>query len=61
MHKPITHVAFQKAVGRKPQQDDLERCNCGLVGELGHWSCGWCAECDLPRFLCGQVSAMGTV
>ena len=35
--------------------DDLERCNCELAGEVGHYSCGWCSECDLPRFMCGHL------
>jgi hypothetical protein len=47
----ITREQFCLATGREPRQDDLERCNCPLVGQFGHWSCGWDHEANLPRFL----------
>ena len=43
---------FEKATGRKPDQDDLERVNCNQAGEIGHISCGWCHKCDGPCFQC---------
>lgn len=44
---------FTRKTGHQPQLDDLERCNCKLAGSAGHWSCGWCDDCDLPQFQCG--------
>lgn len=49
----ITEKYFTERVGRPPEQDDLERVNCSQAGEIGHWSCGWCATHDLPVFMCG--------
>ncbi len=49
----ITKKMFIEMTGRKPQDDDLERCNCNLVGNIGHWSCGICLEHNKPRFECG--------
>jgi hypothetical protein len=46
---------FASRVGREPVQDDLERCNCPEAGEPGHWGCGWCEQCDKPRFVCGHL------
>ena len=48
----ITEDYFLEKVGRAPKNDDLERCNCELAGEDGHFMCGWCNLCDLPRFSC---------
>jgi len=48
----ITEDYFLEKVGRAPKNDDLERCNCELAGEAGHFMCGWCNLCDLPRFSC---------
>jgi hypothetical protein len=45
---------FRERVGRDPVLDDLERCNCPDAGKLGHWFCGWCEDCDKPRFVCGH-------
>lgn len=47
-----TATDFQIAVGRTPQKDDLERCNCPHAGEPGHYQCGWCENTNRPRFLC---------
>lgn len=44
---------FEQRVGRKPDQDDLERVNCTLAGSTFHTMCGWCAEHEKPRFQCG--------
>ena len=49
----ITKEIFIEKVGREPEDDDLERCNCNQAGEVGHYSCGWCYEHDKPRFVCG--------
>jgi hypothetical protein len=48
----ITPEYFRVCTGRAPEQDDLARCNCTTAGLLGHTSCGWCAECNKPRFMC---------
>lgn len=48
--KMITKEKFIECVGREPELDDLERVNCEQAGEVGHWSCGWCPEHNLPRF-----------
>lgn len=47
----ITEEKFAKNVGRAPENDDLERCNCECAGELGHTSCGWNTETDMPAFM----------
>ena len=44
---------FEKATGRKPEQDDLERVNCPDSGDIGHLSCGWCDLHQGPMFECG--------
>lgn len=49
----ITEEYFKEKTGYDPIQDDLERANCTLAGTLGHYSCGWCEEHDLPHFQCG--------
>ena len=49
----ITREKFVARVGREPEQDDLERCNCPQAGEIGHWCCGWNDERDLPQFIVG--------
>lgn len=51
----ITREHFLAATGREPELDDLERCNCQQVGEFGHYACGWCDDCNLPRFACGHL------
>lgn len=49
----ITAEEFEKATGHAPVQDDLERCNCDKVGQMGHWQCGWDEERNLPVFVTG--------
>lgn len=49
----ITKKQFVKMTGRKPENDDLERCNCNLAGNVGHFSCGICLKHKKPRFECG--------
>jgi hypothetical protein len=53
----ITAEKFQAATGHLPIHDDLERCNCPLAGQLGHWGCGWNQKNDMPQFMCGPSSA----
>jgi hypothetical protein len=53
----ITAERFTAAVGRAPEDDDLDRCNCRDAGKIGHSGCGWCQECDRPRFICGHPLA----
>lgn len=48
--EPITRARFRKATGFPPEQDDLERCNCDKVGQIGHFLCGWDFETERPRF-----------
>ena len=43
---------FIRNVGRKPEQDDLERANCEHAGKLGHQDCGVCLEHNKPIFCC---------
>lgn len=42
---------FEKCVGRPPEMDDLERCNCDKAGEILHQQCGWNHEKQLPVFM----------
>ena len=48
----MTEQEFEAKTGRKPQMDDVDRVNCESAGLLGHWHCGWCEQCDKPRFDC---------
>lgn len=48
----ITPEIFQLATGRLPQHDDLERANCLMVGNVGHFCCGWNIELNKPRWEC---------
>jgi hypothetical protein len=50
----ITAEQFRARVGRDPEQDDLQRCNCNKAGDICHYFCGWCRRCDCPRFVCGH-------
>lgn len=52
----ITELYFIRITGRRPIQDDLERCNCGYVGSIGHQQCGICGKCGQPRFICGCIA-----
>lgn len=49
----ITKEDFIRATGREPSDYDLERCNCAKAGELGHFSCGWDTDLNLPQFMVG--------
>jgi len=47
----VTEEEFTKAVGRPPEDDDLDRANCKEVGDIGHIGCGVC-EHGRPVFTC---------
>lgn len=47
----MTPEEFEKATGRAPVLDDLERANCREAGQPGHTACGIC-EHGLPVFEC---------
>ena len=49
----ITAEQYEKATGEKPENDDLERCNCQRAGMPGHYSCGWNYRENLPVFMAG--------
>lgn len=48
----MTAEEYEARCGHKPIQDDLERANCPDAGKVGHYFCGWCDECNKPRFFC---------
>lgn len=47
----ITREVFLEATGREPKDDDLIRSNCPYGGSIGHMSCGWDMDANLPRFM----------
>ena len=49
----VSKEKYEKATGREPEEGELERCNCNKSGTAGHYMCGWCPVCDLPRQVCG--------
>ena len=49
----LTEEEFIERTGRAPEDDDLERVNCELAGQAGHWACGWCDAHNGPQFECG--------
>ena len=51
----ISREQFAEATGHKPQNDDLDRASCAEAGQVGHWSCGWCEQCNRPRYQCGHL------
>lgn len=55
----ITQEQFKQATGHEPRHDDLERANCDQAGQIGHYSCGWCEQCNRPRFQCGHLLRLG--
>jgi hypothetical protein len=48
----ITSEMFERATGRRPDNDDLERANCPLAGQIGHSGCGWNAGMNKPQWEC---------
>lgn len=59
--KRITRERFVNSVGREPEADDLDRCNCPSVGEIGHALCGWNHEKNLPVFMAGPEQGGASV
>jgi len=59
----LSYNTFKLRTGYPPVDDDLERVNCNKAGEPGHFYCGWCLQCNLPRFKCGHplISIKGEV
>ena len=51
----VSREKFIAATGHPPVNDDLKRCNCPDAGLAGHYFCGWCEECDKPRFICSHL------
>jgi len=47
----ITAELFKQYVGREPEEDDLERCNCEKAGQAGHMMCGWNSKANLPIYM----------
>ncbi len=54
----ITEETFKKHTGFKPENDDLDRCNCKSAGKPGHFSCGWDKEREMPNFIPGESKAL---
>ena len=51
----ITAELFKQYVGREPEEDDLERCNCEKAGQtMGHSMCGWNSKVNLPVYMVGR-------
>lgn len=48
----ITEEKFKQATGRDPENDDMHRVNCDKAGQAFHMQCGWCHDCDNPKFGC---------
>lgn len=55
----IDAQAFRLLLGRAPEGDELHRVNCEQAGMVGHFMCGWCEDCDSPRFVCGHLAQRG--
>jgi hypothetical protein len=49
---PITIEQFKQATGTMPTLDDMDMVNCPDQGHQGHMLCGWCNQCNKPRFIC---------
>lgn len=49
-----TELDFENRVGRAPDNDDLDRVNCGEAGTRGHRGCGVCEKHNLPMFTCNE-------
>ena len=57
---PVTEKEFEEMHGHAPVQDDLDRINCVVAGEPGHWCCGICAKHNKARFVCGCLATEET-
>lgn len=53
VNKMIDEKQFKEMVGREPQEDELELCNCQKAGTIGHNHCGVCELHNQPRNVCG--------
>lgn len=53
----ITAEKFKDATGYEAKDDDLERSNCEQAGTIGHLSCGWDEEANLPWFMSPNAPA----
>jgi hypothetical protein len=42
---------YLNAVGEMPIDDDLERVNCPLINQIGHYHCGWNSCKNKPMFM----------
>ena len=51
----ITAKFFEKCVGRPPSGYELELCNCPYPDKIGHWTCGWSSEENLPQFMTNKM------
>jgi hypothetical protein len=51
----VTKARFIARMGYEPVDDDLERCNCRMAGQIGHTMCGWDNMRDLPRFIAAAL------
>jgi hypothetical protein len=54
-----TAEEFEAMVGRRPQDDELDRVNCPDAGLPGHWMDGVCLVHEAPRFVCGCMPPRG--
>ena len=52
--RDMTAEEFFMVLGRKPENDDLERVNCPKAGKSGHMSCGWNWSWNAPCFEVGH-------
>ena len=52
--RTVNDEIFKHFTKSDPSDDDVERCNCTKAGSVGHFSCGWCASCCRPVFICGH-------
>lgn len=60
MSTPYTREDFVRETGEEPVQDDLERANCKLAGQIGHVGCGICSH-KRPVFTCEECFAKATL
>ena len=51
LNRKMTYDDYVKIVGVPPIDDDLDRVNCGKVGQVGHEMCGWNPLTQRPRFM----------
>lgn len=49
----VGEAQFEAALGRFPENWELDRVNCPQAGSIGHYSCGWCPFHIQPTLMCG--------